>query len=168
MAKDVKQMLRELVEEVLKEMSTTGGVAGYQTPNAFAGKGDAARKRKLAADSMPGGKVVRDIDEMDEKVTADVEVEEPSMVIRRLREGRSRYRNFRESSVMKNHSKVSYGIREVKKTLTEVEFLIGLCERLKLETNVDQSHLWKRSKQDIAEIHGRLKNIARKVNRVSK
>jgi len=55
-----------------------------------------------------------------------------------------------------------------KKILDEVEFLVSLCERLKLETGIDQSQLWKRSRIYIKEIHNRLGHIARKVNRIGK
>ena len=35
--KDTKQLIRELIDEVLKEMTSTGAVAGYMTPAAFRG-----------------------------------------------------------------------------------------------------------------------------------
>jgi len=34
-----RSQLKQMIKEVLDEMSTTGGVAGYSTPNAFAKKG---------------------------------------------------------------------------------------------------------------------------------
>ena len=37
--KDIKTIIRELVSEILDEVSTTGGVSGYQTPYAFGRKG---------------------------------------------------------------------------------------------------------------------------------
>ena len=247
MSQNLKKLIREITKELLDEMTGTGAVAGYQTPFAFAGKGDGAKKKKLAARSMPGGKVVG------EEITDAVEVNDALPTIRRglnenelmtnsdamqsgMKSGMSeeeilaqaydnlfainmkvtngdkhkakvrtqnrmwymddgdyavdvledykkkfgairydakqpvsegRYSNFKSSNVMKNHAKVSYGLREAKKCLSEVEFLVGICERLKLETNVDQSQLWKRSKQDIKEVHSRLKNIAKKINRIA-
>lgn len=158
MEKNIKEIIREIVEEVLDEMTVTGDVGGYNIPAAFqGGEADARRKKKLAARSMPGGKVVG------EEIVNSVDVED---VVDPVNEGR--YSNFKSSNIMKNHAKVSYGLREAKKILSEVEFLVGLCERLKLETGVDQSQLWKRSKQDMREVHGRLKNIARKMNRIGK
>jgi hypothetical protein len=242
---DLKNLIREIAQEILDEMTGTGAVAGYQTPFAFSGKGD-GEKKKLAARSIPGGQVVG------EEITDDVEVGDALPTIRRglnennqmtsspamqvgMKSGMTekeilsqaydnlfavnmkvtngdkrrakvrtqnrmwymddgdycidvlsdyqtkfgpikydkqpvsegRYANFKSSNVMKNHAKVSYGLREAKKVLSEVEFLVGICERLKLETNVDQSQLWKRSKQDIKEVHSRLKNIAKKINRIA-
>ena len=53
--KDTKQIIRELVEEVIEEMTATGAVAGYMTPAAFRGH---KSKKKSAEKSMLGGKVV--------------------------------------------------------------------------------------------------------------
>ena len=53
MEKNLKEFLEELIQEVeneLDEMTTTGNVAGYQTPMAFSdgGKKDKKRKKKIA------------------------------------------------------------------------------------------------------------------------
>ena len=158
---ELHSLLREIVQEVLDEMTGTGAVAGYQTPFAFQGKGDSVRKRKIAADSMPGGKVVGE--------GAPSEDAEKELLVRRsLGEARSRYLNYRDSDVMKTHAKVSYGIKEAHSMLREVEFLVGLCERLKLESGTSNDQLWKRTAVDVSRIHQRLKEIARRVSRLSK
>lgn len=158
---ELQSLLREIVKEVLDEMTGTGAVAGYNTPFAFQGKGDSARKRKIATKSMPGGKVAGEGEPSDQ-------VEEELMVRRSLGEARSRYNNFRNSDAMKTHAKVSYGMQQAHSMLREVEFLVGICERLKTESGTDNTHLWKRTGQDINNIHLRLKEIARKVKRMSK
>ena len=85
-----------------------------------------------------------------------------------VNEGRSRYRNFKDSDLMKNHAKVSYGIREAKKMLGEVEYLLNLCERLKTEGGIATNSLWKRTQPDMKEIHQRLKAIAKRIHNVGK
>lgn len=159
---ELHSLLREIVQEVLDEMTGTGAVAGYQTPFAFQGKGDAARKRKIAARSMPGGKVVGEGEPVDDAAEKEL------LVRRSLAEARSRYLNYRDSDVMKTHAKVSYGIKEAHSMLREVEFLVGLCERLKLESGTTNDQLWKRTAVDVSRIHQRLKEIARRVRRLSK
>ena len=162
---DTKQIIRELVDEVMNEMTGTGAVAGYQTKFAF-GKGD--RTKKIAKNSMPGGTVVGK-KESDE--TSVEEGDESLPLVRRgaeIMEGRSRYRNFKESDMMKNHAKISYGIREAKKMLSEVEYLVGICERLKTECGYTNDNLWARTQPDMKEIHGRLKEIAKRINRMGK
>ena len=205
---DLKSFLREIVDEVLEEMTGTGAVAGYNTPNAFqGGSGDASRKRKIAVKSMPGGKVVGENDDDGEEElmvrrslteVADMkgqkcqkckkgtyqetsQLDDMDGVVHctkcghrtkrhpdRISEGRSRYRNFRDSDMMKTHGKISYGVQQAHSMLKEVEYLLGICERLKLESGTPHTGLWKRTGRDVTNIHSRLKEIARRVNRLNK
>lgn len=166
MAQDTKQLIRELIDEVLEEMTSTGAVGGYMTPNAFRGH---KSKKKTAERSMPGGKVVGDEDETDDTTIGEATEGERLPILRRgVMEGRSRYRNFKESDMMKTHSKISYGINQSKKMLQEVEYLLGICERLKTECDVPANNLWARTRPDMKEIHQRLKEIARRINRMGK
>jgi len=161
MAKDLKALIREITKEVIDEMTTTGAVAGYNTPNAF---GKNPNKKRDAARSMPGGTVVGETD-TDETTVGE---NETMMIRRSLEEGRSRYRNFKESDLMKNHAKISYGVNQAKKMLSEVEYLLNICERLKTEANIKNSNLWKRTQPDMKEIHKRLKSIASRIKKMEK
>lgn len=166
MSKDTKQIIRELVEEVIEEMTTTGAVAGYMTPAAFRGK---KSKKKSAERSMPGGKVVGKEDTDD--TTIGESENESLLTVRRdlnITEARSRYRNFKESDMMRNQAKISYGIREAKKMLREVEYLVNICERLKTESGYTNDDLWTRTRPDMIEINNRLKEIAKRINRMGK
>jgi hypothetical protein len=168
MSKDTKQLIRELVEEVIEEMTATGAIAGYQTPAAF---GKNPNKKKNTERSIPGGKVVGDIDTDDTSVKEEIDGEDERLpIVSRgpVSEARSRYRNFKESDMMKNHAKVSYGINQAKKMLGEVEYLVGICERLKTESGIPNTKLWARTKPDMMEIHHRLKEIAKRINRMGK
>lgn len=211
MSKDAKQIIRELVEEVLDEMTGTGAVGGYQTPNAF---GKNPKKKRDAARSMPGGEVVGDIDTdattvgEGERLTMRRELaegrrgdqtgetcdhcgkgtyqettinddldgvlhctecgEKTDRYKEPMNEGRSRYRNFKESDIMRTHAKVSYGVNQAKKMLGEVEYLLNICERLKTETKIPVNSLWKRTQPDMKEIHSRLKAIARRIHNIGK
>ena len=145
-------------------MTSTGAIAGYSTPNAF---GKNPHKKKDTERSMPGGTVVGDTD------TDDTTVGEDRLpMLRRggevMEEGRSRFRNFKESDEMKNHAKVSYGIREAKKILREVDFLVGICNRLKTECDVPNDKLWKRTSTDLMEITTQLKEITKKIRRIGR
>jgi hypothetical protein len=177
--KDVKQLIRELVEEVIEEMTGTAAVGGsaadvasgksagpIRTPAAFRGK---KSKKKSAERSMPGGKVVGKED-TDDTTIGESENESLPTVRRDLNimESRSRYRNWKESNMMKNHAKISYGIREAKKMLGEVEYLVSICERLKTECGYTNENLWARTQPDMKEIHNRLKEIAKRINRMGK
>jgi len=52
----IKQIVRELQEEELEEITTTGDVEGYMTPNAFS---KSRRKEKKIATNSTGYKVVK-------------------------------------------------------------------------------------------------------------
>ena len=159
--KDAKQIIRELVEEVMNEMTATGAVAGYMTPAAFRGK---KSKKKSAEKSMPGGKVVGKEDTDDTTVGEGEEV----LVRRDVMEGRSRYRNFKESDMMRNEAKINLAVQEAKKMLGEVEYLLDISERLKSECGFSNDNLYKRTAPNIIKINERLKSIARRLERLRK
>jgi hypothetical protein len=163
---NANQIIRQLVKEVIEEMTATGDISGYTTPAAFRGH---KSKKKSAERSMPGGKVVGKEDTDDTTIGEGGEDSSLPTVTRDVSvmgEGRSRYRNFKEADVMKNHSKISYGINQAKKMLGEVEYLVGICERLKTESGIPSTKLWSRTQPDIVEIHRRLKEIAKRINRM--
>ncbi len=211
MSQDLKALIREITKEVIDEMTATGAVAGYNTPNAF---GKNPSKKEDTAKSMPGGKVVGDIDTDDttvgegERLTLRRNLEENKKTDRTgmkcekcgkgtyqeesihddidgvlhctecgisvtryaaaINEGRSRYRNFKESDEMRNHAKISFGIREAKRILREVEFLVSICERLQTEEKIGNGQLWARTKPDILAINRQLKEISKRVYRIGK
>lgn len=160
----IKKLLRELVEEVIAEMTSSGAAGAYLTPNAFRGH----KSNKSATEkSMPGGKVVG------KESTDDTTIDETGeIMVRRggevMEEGRGRYNNFKTSDLMRNHAKISYGVREAKKILREVDFLVGICERLKSEEKVGSDQLWKRTKPDLVAINSHLKVIAQRIKNIGK
>jgi hypothetical protein len=63
----LKEVIRTIVKEIqsekeLEEMTGTGAVAGYDTPNAFSKQGQTAKKNKRLA-NVTGGEVVDDLEE---------------------------------------------------------------------------------------------------------
>jgi hypothetical protein len=63
----LKEIIRTIVKEIqsekeLEEMTGTGAVAGYDTPNAFSKPGQTAKKNKRLA-NVTGGEVVDDLEE---------------------------------------------------------------------------------------------------------
>jgi hypothetical protein len=63
----LKEIIRTIVKEIqsekeLEEMTGTGAVAGYDTPNAFSKPGSTAKKNKRLA-NVTGGEVVDDLEE---------------------------------------------------------------------------------------------------------
>ena len=58
--KTFKELLRKLIQREIEEVSTTANVPGYETPNAFSGKGKDRR------DSVASGSGYEKIDEADD------------------------------------------------------------------------------------------------------
>ena len=115
MSNNVKQLISELVDDVLDEMTTSGAAGPYMSKAAFRGH---KSKKAVALRSMPGGKVVgkeeTDDTTIGERKTLDV-VRRDNVV------EESRYSNFKHSEIMKHpHTKVCYGVSEAKKMLREV------------------------------------------------
>ena len=157
-----EDFLKKLVQEVLKEMTSTGGVACPATKFAFSGTGDSAKKKKIAKRSVPGGTVVGEEAYQEPNDATDSN----SLPIVRKGIHENRYRNFKTNSNMKEHAKISFALREAKKILKEVNFLVNISERLKTELNVDSGMYWKRTSSDLMEIATVMKEINKKINRL--
>jgi len=155
----VKQILKEIEDEI-NEISTTAGAPGYQTPNAFSGKeGDeeSDRMKKIAKRSMP---------DMSDRESNVVDIDNPT---NQLKEGRSKYYNYRDSKTYKKPaSKISFTISQIKKMMTEVEYLTKITTRLKQENDVSASKYWKRSVIDLVEIGDKLDGLVKNIKPLSK
>lgn len=78
----------------------------------------------------------------------------------------SRYYNFKNSDIMKNETKVSFALKEVKKILNEVGFVVSLSKRLKNEMNIPMENCWKSTPKDLKEISKKLLEIHRHISRL--
>jgi hypothetical protein len=147
--------LKSIVEEIekeLSEMSTTASAEGYATPHAFAGSNKNWKGGKNGVKSMP---------KPSDRETNEVDEDDPA----KLQEARSRYLNFRDSDQSKTDaSKASYVILEIKKMMSEVDYLMDLVTRFKNEKDITASDYWKRSTNDIQIIKKTLKLLLRKAN----
>jgi hypothetical protein len=54
-----EQQLRQMIRQILKEISTTGGVAGYLTPMAFSGNSRKNKVRKARVAQQNGWKLTK-------------------------------------------------------------------------------------------------------------
>ena len=144
--KELKEIIREILKESgkLNEMTGSGAAGAYSTPFAFSRRGSVENANKST--KKIGYTTVGPISK---KNIAE-----------------SRYHNFKQSDEMRNHAKISYGLREAKKRLSEIGFLVNICSRLKTECNVDSSSLWKRTAVDIQEIQRQIKEIAVKLKSI--
>mgnify|MGYP000209280870 CR=1 FL=1 len=128
----------ELTEDELDEMSTTGGVAGYQTPNAFARPG--AKKKKYKWSSVQ--------EAMDKKYEKLIES----------------YSKFASGNPKSSPSQTVNGtIKEVAKKLQEIEQLVRYTSRLKNESGIAGSTYKKSTHTALNKISERLLKISERV-----
>lgn len=143
----IREFVREFIQNNLNEISTTAGVPGYLTPNAFAGdkKSRSAFVKRMA--SAIGYELTKRGKE--EPTKGD-----------RLAENYYQYRNDPERQP---HQKIGAAISEVNKQLQVIEKVIKMNGRLQKEFSVTDDKLWKRTRHQMVKLEGRLIELAGKL-----
>jgi hypothetical protein len=171
----LKEAIRKYVRErnikrTLDEMSVTGGVAGYDTPAAFAKPGQTKKKNNRLA-SVTGGTVVDDLEEAKilnlkqekEKPTAakkepGAEIADVSGMI--MAENRWLELKREESSPK---AKVGRGVSNIQKQLSEIEKFVNWYSKIKTENGLKKEDYWKRTNASLYKIRERLMGITEKL-----
>lgn len=144
---------RKFREEVeLDEMSTTASAPGYQTPNAFAPNEKDFEKTSKDNAEVQGYSVVPK-----QKKKNFESVYKQAMGV--MHEGT--YKEFRKDESRSSNRKINDSIKNINKTIYEVERVVEHALKLKTEMNVDQRTLW-------GESMSRLRKISERINRITK
>ena len=144
---------RQFAEELsLDEMSTTASVPGYQTPNAFAPSEEEFEKQSKETAETQGYTVVP------KKTKKNYEsIYKQAMGV--INEGT--YNDFRKDETRSSNRKINDSIKNINRTIYEVERVVEHALKLKTEMNVDQRTLW-------GESMSRLRKISERINRITK
>ena len=135
----LKEIIRELIRNELDEATTTGDVAGYDTPNAFTGGvGKGKKKKKEISTNSTGYDVVRE----------------------------GKYHNYRNDESMTPKQKIGYSMREVRDSLQHLEGLVKMNVKLKNELKVNSQSYWKNTHKALNKISERLVKLANKVGQL--
>lgn len=147
---------REFVEEIaLDEMSTTASVPGYQTPNAFSPSEKEFEKHSKESAETQGYTVVP------KKSKKNFEsIYKQAMNV--INEGT--YNEFRKDETRSSNRKINDSIKNINRTIYEVERVVEHALRLKTEMNVDQRTLWGESMNRLRKISERINRITKKIN----
>tara|TARA_Y100000389_G_scaffold205045_1_gene262392 strand:+ start:3731 stop:4423 length:693 start_codon:yes stop_codon:yes gene_type:complete len=130
----------ELTEDEIDEMSTTGGVPGYQIPNAFSTRAQAKKKKKMKYESVQKA--------MDAKYAALIES----------------YSKFASGNPKSTPTQTVNGtIKEVAKKLQEIEQLVRYTSRLKNESGIAGSTYGKSTHNALNKISERLLKISERI-----
>jgi hypothetical protein len=156
----------------MNETSTTGMVAGYDTPKAFSpqdgeGKESFDAKTKDNAEQF-GYKVVpkqkrRNSISKEQYANSFTKSESVyKMAMKALHE--ASYKEYRGDKTKTTSEKINTSIKELNQSLLRVERAVGHALRLKTEMAVDQRTLWRSSHSRLVKIGERLNRIGKKIN----
>ena len=135
----LREIIRELVRKELAEATTTGNIAGYETPHAFTGgPGKGKKKKKEIATNSTGYNVVKE----------------------------GKYHDYRNDDTLTPKQKIGRSMREVRDNLLNLEGLVKMNIRLKNELNVDSRSYWKNTHKALNKISERLVKLANKVGQL--
>lgn len=153
---NLRKIIREIIFELLETTSVSGMAGGdaYDTPFAFTGNSEKNKKlkKKKLKKSMPGWELP------DEKKHSMFYVDS-------LKEGRSRYHNFRDDDTMSNQKKINNSMREIYKNLNEINHLMNMNLKLKHENEITNDSYWKRTNKSLEKITGMIESIQHKIFR---
>ena len=192
MSNRLKEIIRTIVKEIqsekeLEEMTGTGAVAGYDTPNAFSKPGQTAKKNKRLA-NVTGGEVVDDLEEAKDWLKNDVPANSKKALTMKPiatdcsdsgeiadKSGMILAKDDDEASLNENRwlaiknedgspkSKISKGITSIKQQLGEVEKFVNWYSKIKNENGVKRGDYYKRTNKSLHKIKERLMNLSEKI-----
>ena len=192
MSNRLKEIIRGIVKEIqdekeLEEMTGTGAVAGYDTPNAFSKPGSTAKKNKRLA-NVTGGEVVDDLEEAKDWLKNDVPANSKKpLAIKPTaissadaggiadKSGMILAKDDEEASLNENRwleikngdgspkAKMSRGVTSIKQQLGEVEKFVNWYSKIKNENGVKRGDYYKRTNKSLHKIKERLMNLSEKI-----
>ena len=188
----LKEIIRGIVKELqnekdLEEMTGTGAVAGYNTPNAFAKPGQTAKKNNRLA-KVAGGTVVDDLEEGKDWLKNDVPANSKKPLEMKPVAADSKddgaiadtsgmllSKDDVDGSLNENRwlaiknedgspkAKMSKGITSIKQQLGEVEKFVNWYSKIKNENGVKRDDYYKRTNKSLHKIKERLMNLSEKI-----
>jgi len=145
----LKELIEDLIAEIeqedveIDEATTTGDIAGYNTPNAF-----------------------KDSDGTDEDDEADdkyIDKINQATGYKRVNENRWLELKNDESSPKQ---KIGRGISQVNKQLSEIETFLRWYGKIKKEGDLNSNQYWKRTQKNLFRIRERLNNIVTQITKL--
>lgn len=150
----LRKYIREVVEEELDEMTTTGNVAGYNIPAAFSGNDDKNTAKKRAVSTQLGYQMTKRGEE-DMARGADA-----------LHEEKMRYHEYKKDESASPHKKIARAISELNRNLQEVDRALSMNTRLQTESGIASEALWKRTQAGLIKLEAKLVRLASKVRNI--
>jgi len=166
---DLKAYIKELVQQELDEMSTTGGGEAYSTPFAFAKKGQGTNAATKYAEKM-GWKLAK------KPTTSKVvdykkifEVKSLIDIIDQELINEVTYGKFKKDVKHRTKSEQLHkAIREVKRKLAEIDRIVEYTSRMKQELSEDGGiNYWKATQKNVATISEMINQLNNKIKNLN-
>lgn len=145
---EVRKFVKK-VKKIKQEGSTTAGAPGFSTPKAFTGDESGDGASDLSRITRATGYDIK------AKKTRNhsIDLHEVS------------YRDFKKDESRSTVKKVNESIIEINRKLREITRLISHSGKLKLESNLDDSVLWKKTNEALLKISDRMSEVATKTRK---
>ena len=170
---DIKEYIKQLVHELLDEISTSGGAGAYSTPFTFSPKGQKKNAATSAAEDegwklasgMPKNSKVLDYKElwkgkkssMNESLLEIIEQELLNEVT---------YSKFKNDVKFRTkNEQLHKAIREVKRKLAEIDRIVEYTSRMKQELSEGEEGVkyWKATQKNVATISEMVNQLNNKI-----
>jgi len=153
---ETKKFVKKLAKKLKKEGSTTAGVPGYLTPNAFVG--DSKAKGSKAAMNASTAYTI----EPSKKKRFFVGYKDQGVHI-----NEANYKEFKEDASIPNHKKINQAILEINRKISEISKLLEHSIKLKTEAQVGDEKLWKKTNEALLKIYKRLNEATKRTRTIA-
>lgn len=147
-----KEALRTIVREVLKalkeieEATTTGGVAGFNTPAAFSSDSDKKKKKdRFVPDDHEF------IDDLDDELDEALELSE------------NRWLDFKKDETRTNNKKIADGTSQIRKDLSDIIKYLNWCDKIRNNNDITKDAFHARTEKNIEKIESLVDQIRLKL-----
>ena len=170
---NLKEYIKTLVRELLDEESTTAGVPGYLTPNAFSPKGqksNAATQQAMSsgwkkAPGLPKNSKFYDYKEL-WKGKKSAMNEKLEQIIKNELLNEATYNQFKKEVKFRTKAEQLHkAMREVKRKLSEIDRIVEYTHRMKQELSEgDGVQYWSRTEKAVSQISEMVNHLNNKIN----
>ena len=170
---NLKEYIKTLVRELLDEESTTAGVPGYLTPNAFSKKGqksNAATQQAMSsgwkkAPGLPKNSKIYDYKEL-WKGKKSAMNEKLEQIIKNELLNEATYNQFKKEVKFRTKAEQLHkAMREVKRKLSEIDRIVEYTHRMKQELSEgDGVQYWSRTEKAVSQISEMVNHLNNKIN----
>lgn len=174
MSGTIRELIRELVEKELEEITSSGAAGHYNTPYAFRGNTTDGKAKAKKTATRAGMILVKPSDEKaDDAGTQSVEtvpfgetsagaLKKPKAEPKPKIDEGNRYNEFKIAEGTPSQ-KIGKAIREINRQISEVDRVLHMNERLKSESGINGEQLWKSTARGLTKLEGRMNSLSARI-----